>query len=141
MTRIDFYLNAKSKLQLASRIVSKAFLQQMRIVIHAPEDNVARDLDKLLWMSPSTGFLPHCTESSRLAPDTPIVIVRTQDSHTNGQLLVNLGVEPPRFFSRFERLIEIVGDDEADKATARARFRHYKDMGYSLQHHDMSGRS
>lgn len=138
MTRIDFYLNAESKLNLACRLALKALKQRIRTIIHAPEESVARDIDRLMWVAPSTGFVPHCWESSRLAQDTPIVIARSDESHVAGILLLNLGSEAPRFFSRFDRMIEIVArDDEQDKAAARARFRFYRDRGYELVHHDM----
>ena len=138
MTRIDFYLNAESKLQLACRLALKALRQRLRTVIHVPEEGTARDLDRMLWAFPSTGFIPHCWESSRLAPDTPIVISRTEQSHVEGNLLLNLGDDPPRFFSRFDRMIEVVArNDDNDKAAARARFRFYRERGYELTHHDM----
>lgn len=138
MTRIDFYLNAESKLHLACRLALKALRQRLKTVIHAPNEVVARDIDRVMWVVPSTGFVPHCWESSRLAAETPIVIARTEESHVQGQLLLNLGDDAPRYFSRFDRMIEIVArDDEQDKSAARARFRFYKERGYELTHHDM----
>ena len=52
-------------------------------------------------------------------------------------VLLNLSEEAPAFFSRFNRLIEVVGKDEGDKTSARTRFRFYKDRGYDLKHHDL----
>lgn len=139
MTRIDFYLNAASKLQVACKISAKAMRQRMRVLILAPDDAMARALDKLLWSSPATGFLPHCMTSDRLAAETPILIARSQDAQPHDELLINLGTTPPPLFSRFQRLIELVSiDDDADKLAARQRFRFYKDRGYELSHHDLA---
>jgi DNA polymerase-3 subunit chi len=55
------------------------------------------------------------------------------------QVLVNLCPECPPVFSRFERLIEIVSLDEAERDLARARFRFYRDRGYDIHTHDLAG--
>ena len=55
------------------------------------------------------------------------------------QVLVNLCPESPPVFSRFERLIEIVGLDEAERDLARTRFRFYRDRGYDIRTHDLAG--
>jgi DNA polymerase-3 subunit chi len=41
-------------------------------------------------------------------------------------------------FSRFQRLVEIVGRDDEDREAARARFRFYRDRGYEIVNHDLS---
>jgi DNA polymerase-3 subunit chi len=51
---------------------------------------------------------------------------------------VNLHPESPPSFSRFERLIEIVGTDDDDRQQARGRFRFYRDRGYEIHHHDLA---
>ena len=50
-------------------------------------------------------------------------------------VLVNLHAEPPPFFSRFERLAEIVGVD--DVPAGRERFRFYRERGYEMRTHDL----
>ena len=139
MTRIDFYLNAPSKLHTACKIASKAVHRQMRVLIIAPDDLVAREIDRLMWTISATGFLPHCMSSDPLALDTPILIARNPDPLPHDEVLLNLGPQPPASFSRFKRMVEIVsGNDEADKQAARERFRFYKDRGYELHHHDLA---
>ena len=55
-------------------------------------------------------------------------------------MLLNLHAEPPPFFSRFERLAELVAADERNVAAGRARFRFYRERGYELRQHDWSAR-
>jgi DNA polymerase-3 subunit chi len=138
MTRIDFYLNASHKLQIACRIAAKAVSQQMRILIMAPDEAVAREIDRLMWINPATGFLPHCMSTDKLAVETPVLIARSSEALPHDELLLNLGIQPPASFSRFRRLVEIVSHDEVDKQLARERFRFYKDRGYELHHHDLA---
>ena len=47
----------------------------------------------------------------------------------------------PAGFERFERLIELVGNVDDDRAQARQRWRHYADRGYAITHHDLAQRS
>lgn len=139
MTRIDFYLNAPSKLHVACKIASKAVHQQMRVLIIVPDDLVAREIDRLMWSISATGFLPHCMISDPLARDTPILIARNAETLPHDEVLLNLGPQPPTTFSRFKRMVEIVsGSDDSDKQAARERFRFYKDRGYELHHHDLA---
>lgn len=140
MTRIDFYLNATSKLQIACKIASKAIGQNARVLILAPDDQIAREIDRLMWTAPATGFLPHCQVNDPLAAETPILISRSSDFMLHDDVLLNLGDKPPELFSRFKRLIEIVSCNEDDKLAARARFRFYKDRGYDLRHHNLDSR-
>jgi DNA polymerase-3 subunit chi len=139
MTRIDFYLNAESKTQVACKIALKAMQQDMKVLIMAPEESVAREIDRLLWMFPSTGFLPHCMIGDPLAAETPVLIARNGDTINHNDILLNLGAEAPAFFGSFTRLVEIVSrDNDEDKLAARARFKFYKDRGYELRHHDLA---
>ena len=43
-------------------------------------------------------------------------------------------------FERFERLIELVTQDEQDRLDARARWKHYADRGYAIIRHDLGPR-
>jgi len=54
-------------------------------------------------------------------------------------ILINLTPSHPVFFSRFRGLIELVGMDDADRSAARARFRFYRDRGYEIKSHDVTG--
>lgn len=52
-------------------------------------------------------------------------------------MLVNLGDDIPAWFGRFERVLEIVSGNEAERAVSRARFKTYRDKGFPLQTHDL----
>lgn len=140
MTRIDFYHNAAQRLEAAARIVHKAYRQGLSTVVYAPR--LAEEIDRLLWTMPPGGFLPHCSYDAPLADQTPVLIARdlpVGESPRHDLLLVNLDDEVPPCFSRFQRVVEVVGRDEADRATGRARFRHYRDRGYEVGAHDLGG--
>jgi DNA polymerase-3 subunit chi len=138
MTRIDFYVQASDRLQIACRLVVKAYAAKNRVLVYSPDDTIARALDRLLWTTPAIGFVPHCMAHHPLAADTPVLISREGDAPGHDDVLLNLHHEWPPFFPRFQRLLEIVGPDEEDKSAARARFRAYRDRGYPIHTHDLS---
>ena len=137
MTVVDFYSNAEPKLQVACQLAAKAVQQSLRVLILAPDEGMARAIDKLLWTFPATGFLPHCKSDDMLAPETPVLIARTCEVIPHDDVLLNLGPEPPESFSRFQRLIELVANEDADRQSARIRFRFYRDRGYEIRHHNL----
>ena len=53
-------------------------------------------------------------------------------------MLVNLTDTVPVGFERFERLIEVVSTDPADRDLARQRWRQYTELGYSIARHDLN---
>ena len=68
----------------------------------------------------------------------PIVLDTNGENLVQDDVLINLQSEPPPFFSRFRYLVELVGNDDADKAAARVRFRFYKNRGYEVKTRDMA---
>jgi DNA polymerase-3 subunit chi len=51
------------------------------------------------------------------------------------EVLLNLGPDPVPGFESFERVLEIVGRDEAAVSAGRRRWRHYAERGYAVEHH------
>ena len=138
MTRIDFYFEAEDKLQVACRLAAKALQQKLRVLIYAQDEARAQTIDKMLWTWQATGFVPHCMTRSPLAAETPVLITHDPEDTPHDEVLLNLHSEWPPAFSRFQRLVEIVGRDEEDREAARARFRFYRDRGYEIAKHDLS---
>jgi DNA polymerase-3 subunit chi len=140
MTSIDFYFNAADKLQVACRLAAKALAQSKRLLIYAPQADTAQRIDRMLWTWPATGFVPHCAVNDPAAPDTPVLIAGLPETDAACEVLLNLDVATPPAFERFERLLEIVSVDDADRNEARARYRFYRERGYRIADHDLAGR-
>ena len=138
MTTIDFYFNAEDRLQVACRLAGKAFGQHKRMVIYAPDADTASRIDKLLWTWQAIGFLPHCAATDELAADTPVLIASGEDTPPGCELLLNLSAECPPHFARFDRLLEVVSAEEADRAAGRGRYRFYLERGYKIANHDLA---
>jgi DNA polymerase-3 subunit chi len=92
-------------------------------------------LDQALWTFSELDFLPHATVDDELAPGTPVVLTDSDTADVpHHEILVNLSGNTPAHFARFERMIEIVSAEEADKTAGRERYRFYQQRGYQLKH-------
>jgi DNA polymerase-3 subunit chi len=140
MTSIDFYTHVADRLEVAARLVAKAFAQHGSVRVLTPDPATTDALDRALWLKPATGFLPHCRPQSARAAETPIWIDHAPEHDGAAVVLINLQPSPPPFFSRFERLAEIVGLDEDDVAAGRERYRYYRERGYELRSHNLGER-
>jgi DNA polymerase-3 subunit chi len=141
MTTIDFYTHVGDRLAVAARLAAKALAQHGRVRVLTPDEAATAALDRLLWTQPATGFLPHCRLDSAVAAETPVIVDHVLEHDGPAEVLINLRDAPPPFFSRFARLAEIVSGDEAAAAAGRDRYRFYRERGYELRAHNMSGRT
>ena len=139
MTRIDFYRYAEDKLHVACRLAAKALAQKKRVVVYDPEPSRLAEFDKRLWTWQAVGFVPHVFANSPLAGETPVILTSSGEALPHHDVLINLADEWPPFFATFERVLEIVGAGDDDKAKARARHAFYKDRGYDIQVRDIEG--
>jgi DNA polymerase-3 subunit chi len=140
LTTIDFYTHVADRLAVAARLVAKAYAAHGTVRVLTPDRATTDTLDRLLWVQSALSFLPHCRTDSPVARETPIWIGEGLEHNGPAAVLVNLRREPAPFFSRFERLAEIVGVDEAEAAAGRERFRFYRERGYELRAHNMTER-
>jgi DNA polymerase-3 subunit chi len=108
----------------------------LRVLLHTPDEATADKLDKLLWHYPATAFMPHCRSHETDAATMPVVIGR-DNNFPHSELLISLHSQCVTFFSRFERVIEIVGCDDEDARLGRSRYSFYRDRGYALRHFDL----
>jgi DNA polymerase III subunit chi len=138
MTTVDFYFNAPDRLQAACRLAAKALAAGERMLIYAPDAELAARVDRLMWTWPATGFVPHCALEDALAPETPVLIARGEEAPADIRLLLNLAPQCPPHFARFERLFEVVGREDAEREAARGRYREYKARGYAIANHDLA---
>ena len=135
MTVIDFYHSAEDALAIVARLIAKEAAARTAVRVLTPDAATTDKLDRLLWVAPATGFLPHCRMDSPLAGDTPVWIDHRLEHAGPATVLVNLHAEPPPFFSRFARLAEVVSVDAA--AAGRVRYKFYRERGYEMRSHDV----
>jgi DNA polymerase-3 subunit chi len=138
MTSIDFYFNAPDRFEVACRLAAKALAQKKRMLIYAPDADVARKIDQMLWAWPAVSFVPHCFAGDGLAADTPVLIASDAESAPDCEVLMNLSAACPEFFARYTRLLEIVSQDEDERKAGRTRYAWYRERGYAIRNHDLA---
>jgi DNA polymerase-3 subunit chi len=138
MTKVDFYTGTADKLRTVCQLSHKAMQHGLHTVISLPDAASCDALDKLLWQYPDTAFIPHCRCDTDDADQTPVVLSHDNDKFPHHDLLISLHNECMPFFSRFERVVEIIGLNEEDSRLGRERFKFYRDRGYELRHFDLA---
>lgn len=142
MTQVDFHFNVPDKLLYACRLLRKATGRGVPVLVTAPQD-VLKQLDGLLWGFSAHDFVPHATvsDSASVQAASSILLTESISDPPHRKALLNLGDNTPLGFERFERLIEIVSqDDMQDRQLARGRWKHYASLGLVPTRHDIATR-
>jgi DNA polymerase-3 subunit chi len=142
LTEIAFHFNVPDKIGYACRLLRKAAARGSKIVVTG-EPDVLRSLDADLWTFSQLDFIPHCyapVAEPHVLAASPVVLADSARSAPHHDVLVNLGAGVPEGFERFERLIEVVAQDEGERVPARRRWRHYADRGYAIVKHEWEAR-
>ncbi len=144
MTQVDFYISDSdsddARLHLACKIVDKARELDRQVFIHSTSEDEARKLDELLWTFSQGSFIPHRIvrgEASAPALEPVLIGINQPPSPGPWDVLVNLSAEVPEFFSRYERVAEVVDANAARREQSRERYRFYRDRGYKLNTHQV----
>jgi DNA polymerase-3 subunit chi len=142
MTQVDFYVLKEgarlNREHLVCVLASKAFMRDQRLYIHASTPHQVDMLDDLLWTFKDISFLPHQMLREGYTADTPILIGCDEAPPEEIKLMINMAHSTPPFFSRFERMIEVVSQEPEIRQQARQRYRYYQDCGCPLNLHEIT---
>ena len=139
VTKVDFYTGSTDKLRTACQLSHKAMQNGLRVLLHTPDEATS----PTRWTSCCGITRPRplfriAAATRRMHPTCRWCSGIDGATFPHSELLISLHAECLPFFSRFERLIEIVGLEEEDKRQGRERFKFYKDRGYEMRHFDLS---
>ncbi len=140
MPRADFYLIDKPRfrddpLLLVCELAKKAFDSGQSTLILARSFEQAEQLDEKLWEFDETAFIPHQIAGDEDDAITPVLIVPPDASKADRALVINLRDDPAP--GLFERVLEVVPADEAQRAGSRSRWKTYQHAGFELKKFDM----
>jgi len=130
--RIEFYAIEKDRfkdkaLELVCVLAQKAFETQTPALLLVESAAHAEALDDLLWSFNDDAFIPHQVAGQDDDDECPVLIVPPEFSPSPRPLCINLRVQPAA--DGAERVIELIPDNEAEKAAARERWKAYKTRG------------
>ena len=123
MTNVSFYKcqgDLTVALALVCQLVQKAVNAKQTVLCLVPDSDTAEQLDKLLWSFQASAFIPHGIGSQHHG------------------ILINLQAAIPNWFSRFDRVMEVIYSEPEYAQVKRENFAFYKERGYPLNFHDLS---
>lgn len=140
MPRADFYLIDKPRfraepLLLVCELAKKAFAGEQPTLVLVRSPSQAEALDELLWAFDETTFIPHQIAGDEDDAVTAVLIVPPGVATPDRTLVINLRDECAP--GLFERVLEVVPADEAERAGSRERWKTYKAAGFEVAKHDM----
>lgn len=138
--QVDFYVLKTPSLdarKLACRLAVMAWERGHHITLITDTETLAEDMDKLLWELPVDRFLPHGLDTEPEGKAAPVTI--TTMPHINvGDVMINLSLQAIPGPARFNRLLEIVSQQEDQLLASRDKYRYYKDQGITPMTHEIS---
>ena len=145
MTRVDFYYNVSDQLIFAYRIVRKVFYDSkvkvdMPLIVKCCNEYQLNTFDDLLYSFSHNDFIPHVKDLDKLQSKTPIILVKEPwclSKKIYPSIFLNLGLNIDNYFSAFDRVIEIISNNEKDKKIGREKYSFYKTRGYKIFNHDI----
>jgi DNA polymerase-3 subunit chi len=139
---VDFFVLDAAKHQqallYACKLVEQAHQDKQSIYIHMNNAEEAERFDALLWTYREDSFLPHTIFKADNINPPPIQIgfgeLNLPEAATQG-LLLNFAHAVPAFYTKFNRVAEIVFTDPVVQQLARERFKQYRNNGCEITTH------
>ena len=140
MARADFYLIEKPRfredpLRLVCELVKKAYAAEQPTLVLARSQEQADALDDLLWAFDDDSFIPHQLAGDEDDAITAVVIAAPGIETADRPLVVNLREECAP--GAYERVLEVVAADSAERDGSRVRWSEYKRSGFDVAKFDM----
>ena len=145
MTQIDFYVlpdtTLEARLDFACRLAETIQRKGYRLHLHAEDEAMARELDAALWTFRADAYVPHALAGDDLADRVPVTIgwAEPPPPERAVQALLNLSPGIPEWFSRFERVAEIINQHQAVLTAKRECWQIYRKRGYPVKAHQLRG--
>jgi len=141
MPRVAFHFNVPSLPDYLCRLLKKATAAGHRAWVLCPHSEL-ETLDTLLWTFAQQDFIGHTIAApgaESLMQRSAVVLADVEPIEAAGwTLLVNTLPRLPQGIERFDRVVELVTPDQAQKAAARQRWRHYRAAGLDIEQHDVA---
>ncbi len=136
--QVDFHFNVADPVAYTCRLIRKALGKGARLVVCADAEQLGR-IDSQLWMLGALSFIPHAglQASPHVCQRSPVWLRTHLTGDEPAHVLVNLRDQTPAGHERFERLIDVVSTQEADRANARQRWRQHAAAGHAPNRFDV----
>lgn len=140
MPRADFYLIDKPRfredpLLLVCELARRAYGAQQPALILTRDFEQAEAVDARLWDFDEDAYIPHQLAGDEDDVISAVLIVPPGVDTEDRPLVINL--RDTCAPGKFERVLEVVAADPAEREGSRARWAQYKQAGFEVTKHDM----
>ena len=139
MTQTCFYLLEQTevaqhdaRLVAACQLAAQCFGNKQKVLIQCQDKQQAEQIDELLWQLPVARFVPHNLSGEGPSNGTPVEICWQSTPARNRPVLINLQETMPDKSQQFRQIFDFVPAEDAQKHTARERYKHYRAAGIPL---------
>jgi len=140
MPRADFYLIDKPRfredpLLLVCELAKRAFAAQQSTLILTRDFEQAEAVDEYLWSFDEDSYIPHQLAGDDDDANTAVLIVPPGVETADRPMVINLRDTCAQ--GQFDRVLEVVAADPAEREGSRVRWTEYKKAGFEVNKHDM----
>ena len=136
MTEIRFYhIQKKSAEEVVFELIERALGRGHRILVRLRDETEASRLNDFLWTHRAESFLPHGTALEGYSESQPIFLTATGDNPNRAETVFLMPGCDTSNIENFTLCCDILdGRDEEQIASARARYRDWKNQGHNLSY-------
>lgn len=142
LPEVSFYVlgnhDQQQRLEFACKLVEKIYRTGFFCYVLAESAEQAGQIDKALWTFRAGSFVPHQIYQGLLPQYPGTILIGDSDiPEAWRSVIVNLSSTFPPAEPPTERILEILDNSEQSKQAGRQRYRHYQQLGLSINTHKM----
>ena len=138
MARADFYTlkdsHGDARYRLLQQLLNKSIAAGHAVHIHCRDAAEAAHLDDYIWAFKPESFLPHHQLGKASNLKSPITLGYGNLRPDEPSLCINFASET---VAEYERIIEIVVQEESILQQTREHYRHYQQQGLDMHLHKL----
>jgi DNA polymerase-3 subunit chi len=133
-TEVRFYHLERTGLeQVLPGLLMKALENGHRILVKTASDKEAERLSEFLWVYNPDSFIPHGAGKDPHQDKQPVWLTANDDNPNNADVLILTNGAQSDAHANFKLCCEMLdGRDSEAVAAARARWKTYKDQGFTV---------
>ncbi|MBE2895282.1 DNA polymerase III subunit chi [Pasteurellaceae bacterium HPA106] len=119
--------------RVACELCAAQWREGKRVLVACDSEAQALKLDDALWARDADAFVPHNLSGEITTYATPIELAwGSQRNSQRRDVLIVLQPNVPDFAAHFNIVYDFVPAADEQKAQARARYKHYRQLGFAL---------